>query len=424
MIPDISFVSVATLVGMAFIIWLILVVFFAPGINYYVEVRQDACSPEFSHTVMATAQTVLYQGNRIEVLTNGARFYPAMLQAIREATRSVNLESYIFHPGTIADQFIEALIERALAGVKVTMVVDAIGSARLDAARVKRLSTAGCRLEFYQPVRWYRLARLNNRTHRELLVVDGRLAFIGGAGFSDWWAIAEGNTRPWRDTMARVEGPVVSALQGVFAENWLECCGQILVGDEFFPRLTKAGDTTAFVVKSSPADRSTVSRVVFQLLIDASCDEVLISTPYFLPDRALRKVLMDTVKRGIPVSVIVPGAHTDQRWVRLASRRNYGVLLEAGVRIFEYDPTMTHAKVLVVDETWAVLGTTNIDNRSFEHNDEVNIVMRDEGVARRLIDDYQRDVADSREITLGAWKARPLWEKLTGTVAWILERQQ
>jgi cardiolipin synthase A/B len=424
MIPDITLVSVATLIGAAFIIWLILVVFFTPGINYHVESRQDACSSEFSHKLVATSQAVFYRGNRIEVLTNGATFYPAMLQAIKASTQSVNLECYIFHPGEIADQFIDALIERARAGVKVTIVADAIGSARLAGARVRRLRAAGCRLEFYQPLRWYRLARINNRTHRELLVVDGRVGFVGGAGIADWWAIAHGTTRSWRDTMARLEGPVVTALQGVFVENWLECCREILIGNEYFPPLSTAGDTTALVVKSSPSDRATVSRVVFQLLIDAACNEVLIATPYFLPDRALRRVLVDTVRRGVPLSVIVPGSNTDQRWVRLASRRNYGRLLEAGVRIFEYEQAMIHTKVLIVDQTWGVLGTTNIDNRSFEHNDEVNIVMRDDAIARRLIADYQRDVADSREITLDAWKGRPLWEKVIGTVAWILERQQ
>jgi cardiolipin synthase len=417
-------VTFATVIGAIFIIWLILVVFFTPGINYYVEARQDACSPEFSYKLVATSQAVFYRGNRVEVLTNGANFYPAMLQAIRGATQSINLECYIFHPGKIADQFVEALIERASAGVTVTIVADAIGSARLGGTPVSRLRAAGCRIEFYQPLRWYRLARLNNRTHRELLIIDGRVGFIGGAGIADWWAIVEGTTRPWRDTMARVEGPVVTAMQGVFVENWLECCGEILIGDEYFPPLTSAGDTTALVVKSSPSDRATVSRVVFQLLIEAACKEVLIATPYFLPDKALRRVLIETVRRGIPLSVIVPGSSTDQRWVRLASRRMYGRLLEAGVRIFEYEQVMIHTKALIVDGTWGVLGTTNIDNRSFEHNDEVNIVMRDEAIAHRLTADYLRDVDDSREITLEAWQNRPLWEKLIGTVAWILERQQ
>jgi cardiolipin synthase A/B len=224
--------------------------------------------------------------------------------------------------------------------------------------------------------------------------------------------------------MARIEGPVVAALQGVAAENWLECCGEILTGPEYFPNLEPAGDTTAFVVKSSPSDRATASRVTFQMLMEASDHSVHISTPYFLPDRALRRALVESARRGVAITVIVPGPHTDQKWVRLASRRMWGQLLDAGVRIFEYRDTMTHMKVLVADEVWSVLGTTNIDNRSFEHNDEVNVAMRDHALAARLLEDYARDIEASREITLERWRKRPLWEKIVGPFVWILERQQ
>ncbi len=224
--------------------------------------------------------------------------------------------------------------------------------------------------------------------------------------------------------MAKFEGPIVAALQGVAAENWLECCGEILTGPEYFPNLDPAGDTTAFVIRSSPADRATASRVTFQLLMEGADQEVRISTPYFLPDRALRRALKEVARRGVTVSVIVPGRSTDQRWVRLASRRMWGELLQAGVRLYEYRATMTHAKVLVIDGLWAVLGTTNIDNRSFEHNDEINVGLRDAVVAARLLEDYQRDLRASEEITLDDWRRRPLWEKIVGPFIWILERQQ
>jgi cardiolipin synthase len=224
--------------------------------------------------------------------------------------------------------------------------------------------------------------------------------------------------------MARVEGPVVAALQGVAAENWLECCGEILTGPEYFPDLQPAGNTTAFVVRSSPADRATVSRVTFQVLMEAADRELRIATPYFLPDRALRRALTRIARRGVSVSVIVPGYRTDQKWVRLASRRMWGDLLEAGIRIYEYRPAMSHMKVLIVDRTWSVLGTTNIDNRSFEHNDEVNLAMHDPEVAERLLEDYRRDIDASQEITLERWRQRPVWEKIVGPFVWILERQQ
>ena len=410
--------------GAVFLIWLVLVFLFTPHINYHLSRRTSVHAEDFLYTLQSTCQAALHHGNRTSVYTNGVEFYPAMLDAIRNATRSVNMECYIFQPGRIADQFIDALSDRARKGLNVTIVVDAIGSFNLWGRPVRRLREAGCRIESYQRLRWYSLARFNNRTHRELLVVDGRVAFAGGAGIADWWAYPKGKRAAWRDTMAKFEGPIVAALQGVAAENWLECCGEVLTGPEYFPNLDTAGDTTAFVIRSSPSDRATASRVAFQLLMEGADHEVRISTPYFLPDRALRRALKDIAQRGVTVSVIVPGRGTDQRWVRLASRRMWGQLLQAGVRIHEYRATMTHAKVLVVDGLWAVLGTTNIDNRSFEHNDEINVGLRDAAVAARLLEDYERDLRACREITLDDWRRRPLWEKIVGPFIWILERQQ
>ena len=410
--------------GALFLVWLVLVFLFTPGINYHLARRTSVHADDFLYTLQSTCQAALHHGNRVTVLTNGEQFYPAMLDAVRSATRSINLECYIFQPGRMADQFIEALSDRARLGVNVTMVVDAIGSFNLWGRPLRRLRSAGCRVESYQRMEWHRQARLNNRTHRELLIVDGRVAFVGGAGIADWWAYPRKRSPPWRDTMVRLEGPIVAALQGVAAENWLECCGEIMTGADYFPNLDAAGETTAFVIKSSPSDRATASRVAFQLLMEGADHHVRISTPYFLPDRALRRALINLARRGVAVDVIVPGRHTDQRWVRLASRRMWGQLLGAGVRIHEYRAAMTHNKALIVDELWVVLGTTNIDNRSFEHNDEINVAMRDPEVARRLLKDYQQDRLDAEEITLERWQRRPLWEKIVGPFIWILERQQ
>ena len=410
--------------GAVFLAWLILVFLFTPHINYHLAQRTSVHADDFLYTLQSTCQAALHHGNRVDIFTNGPEFYPAMLDAVRSATRSINMECYIFQPGRIADQFIDVLADRARLGVQVTLVVDAIGSFNLWGAPLRRLREAGCRVEAYQRIKWYSLARLNNRTHRELLIVDGRIAFIGGAGVADWWNFASRKGPPWRDTMARIEGPVVAALQGVAAENWLECCGEIFTGPNYFPSIDVTGDTTAFIIKSSPSDRATASRVAFQLLMEGADHHVRIATPYFLPDRALRRSLVELAKRGAAVDVIVPGRHTDQRWVRLASRRMWGELLKAGVRIHEYKAGMTHNKVLIVDELWSVLGTTNIDNRSFEHNDEVNVALRDPEVARRLLKDYAQDLADSENYTLERWERRPLWEKIVGPFVWILERQQ
>jgi cardiolipin synthase len=273
-------------------------------------------------------------------------------------------------------------------------------------------------------MKWYRLHRLNNRTHRELLVVDGRIAFTGGAGVADWWYKPHKGKPSWRDTMARIEGPIVAALQGVFTENWLECCGEILTSPRHWPALAAAGPAEAMLVKSSPSDRATVSRVVFQMLIEGAVTCIDISTPYFLPDRSMRRAILRAAQRGVRVRVIVPGRHSDQRLVRLASRRMFRELLDGGVRIYEYRPSMTHVKALMVDEAWVVLGTTNVDNRSFEHNDEVNVAFREPSLTARVRRDFEADLAASDEVTVESWCGRPLLEKLVGPVCWILERQQ
>jgi cardiolipin synthase len=413
-----------TIVGAAFIAWLVLAILFTPHVPYHIEADIDACSDHFVHVIESICQTHLETGNRVEILTNGDTFYPAMLQAIRGASETINMECYIFKNGEIGSMFIEALAERARAGVRVTLVMDAIGSFGAFRRSSRPLTEAGCRVAAYQRFTWYRLSRLNNRTHRELLVVDGTVAFVGGAGVADWWWKRYRGKPRWRDVMARVEGPVVSDIQGIVAENWMECCGEILTGAETYKPHRHVGRVQALAIKSSPADRATASRALFQTLIEGANREVRISTPYFLPDKPFRTAFQRTAHRGVSIAVVLPGRPTDQRWVRLASRRMYGEMLEAGVRIFEYDGGMTHTKALLVDNLWTVLGTTNLDNRSFEHNDEVNVVFRDTDVHARLLRDFESDRGHSREITLAEWRQRPLWEKLVGTVAWILERQQ
>src|SRR5689334_2733407 len=280
-----------TLAGFAGLAWVVLVSLFTPAINYHLHERIAASSPQFVRALAGIGQIAPHPGNRVDVLTNGPVFYPAMIDAIRAARHSVCLECYIFHPGRVANAIADAMIDRVRHGVTVSMVADSIGSFPFWYSRVRlRLKRAGVRVHNYQGVRWYSLARLNNRTHRELLIVDGRVAFIGGAGVADWWMYADKHSRKrahWRDTMCRVEGPVVNAIQGVFAENWLECCSEILDGEAFYPQIEPVGNVTAAAIKSSPSDRFTLARVAFQSLIEAAEQGIRINTPYFLPDRAL-----------------------------------------------------------------------------------------------------------------------------------------
>ena len=412
------------IIGLAFLIWLLAVVLFTPRIDYRVSSPLRPDSEEFLHVIQFTCQAAVFPHNKVEVLTNGAQFYPIMRNAILQAQSSVNLEAYIFSPGEAADMLIDAMVTRARDGVEVRLVLDSVGSAMMGGEPARRLRDAGCHLRFYQPLAWYRVHRLNNRTHRELLIVDGRVAFTGGAGVADWWFKPVEGSPAWRDTMVRIEGPIVAALQGVFAENWLECGGEVMSSPRDWPGLHPAGTTEAMLVKSSPSDRATSSRVVFQMLIEGAVAEVDISTPYFLPDKSLRHALVRASRRGVRVRVIVPGRLTDQRWVRLVSRRLYGELLRGGVRIYEYRSAMTHVKAMLVDGTWAVIGTTNMDNRSFEHNDEVNVAFREDAVVTRLERDFESDLAASDEITCDAWEHRPLLEKMVGPVCWLFERQQ
>jgi cardiolipin synthase A/B len=414
-----------TIIGLGFIIWFVLVLFFTPRIDYKVSHPTRPDSGEFLHVLQATCQAAIHVDNKVEILTNGAQFYPAMRDAILAAESSVNMETYIFKKGEAAKMLVDAMVDRARAGVEVRLTLDWVGSfMMIFAAPLRQLREAGCNVQFYQGMTWYRFHRLNNRTHRELLVVDGRVAFTGGAGVADHWLYPHRRRAAWRDTMARIEGPIVAELQGVFAENWLECCGEILTSPRHWPPLHSAGRTEAMLVKSSPSDRATASRVVFQMLIEGAVSSVDIHTPYFLPDKALRRALIRAARRGVRVRVIVPGKYSDQRLVRLASRRMYRELLQRGIRLYEYRPAMTHVKALMVDDAWAVIGTTNVDNRSFEHNDEINVAFREAAVTARLRRDFEADLAACDEITPEEWGRRPALEKLVEPVCWILERQQ
>ncbi len=419
-----TYSELLALIGCLFIVWLVIVTLFAPHIPYTLHQRVDCRSAHFIHSLSSVMLTAVHRDSRFEVLTNAEQFYPAMLEAISNARHSINMECYIFRPDETGRRFMRAMMERARAGVVVTLVVDAVGSFRFGGSAAREMRKAGCRVELYQRLKWYRLSRLNNRTHRELLIVDGRVAFLGGAGVGDQWSKGERGKRPWRDTMARATGPVVSSIQGVFAENWTECCGEILCGPAYFPDLEKCGDTSSLIVKSSPADRATACRVVFQMLVEGASCRLRIITPYFLPDQSLRRALVASARRGVKIEIIVPGSHTDQRWVRLVSRRTYSELLRAGIRIYEYRAGMTHAKALCADDLWVILGTTNFDNRSFEHNDEVNLAVRDEEMAARLTTDFVNDLKACEEVTLERWKQRPLIEKIIEPFAWFLERQQ
>jgi cardiolipin synthase len=401
---------------------------FEPGLDYKIKTPppEPLESEDFLRILEATTDAKAQPRTSVEVLTNGEVYYEAELQAIRAAKHSVNLEAYIFQKGEVARRFVEALAERARAGIEVRLVLDAIGSFATWNSYFKELRAAGGRVHWYHPFRWDTLGRINNRTHREIIVVDGRVGFLGGSGFADHWLSGDERNPPWRDTMFRVEGGAVASLQATFVENWLEASGEILTGKEFFPFYEAESQTTALIVDSSPSmGRSTRARILYQTLLASAHKHILITTPYFLPDRSARAEMVRAIReRNVEVKIIVPGGHSDHLLTRRSSRRLFGDLLRAGAEIYEYAPAMIHTKTMVIDDVWSVVGSTNFDNRSFGLNDEVNLAAYDEKLAARLIEDFTRDLARSRPVSYEEWKHRSIFERMYEWVGWLLERQQ
>ena len=354
----IAFAALAGLVLLAVVVWSGIIALATPTVAYSLDRRFDLDSREFEDLVSSALAARIGGGNQITRLDNGARFYPEMLAAIAGAHRSIALECYIFHPGRIGDAFTAALAERAAAGVRVRIILDAFGSRRLRRRHVQRLVQAGCEVTWHPRARWRRAHRLTNSTHRELLVVDGRVAFTGGAGISDWWAAGLRGQPPWRDTMVRIEGPVVASCQAVFAENWLECRGDILAGEAWFPPLEPRGTLDAAVVKNSLSFAG--SRALFQALVECASHEIRLTTPYFVPDPSFMSALIERAHQGVAITILLPGPRMDHPWVRLGSRRLFRPLLDAGIRLCEYQPSMIHQKLMIFDSLWTVVGTNNI----------------------------------------------------------------
>ncbi|HZP07148.1 MAG TPA: phospholipase D-like domain-containing protein [Terracidiphilus sp.] len=382
-------------------------------------------SESFLNVLESLTDAKVNRTGTLEVLTNGPCFYPAALEAMRSAQQSICLEAYVFHPGEIGRLYLEAMTERAKAGIQVNLVLDAFGSWSATKMSLKALTDAGGRVEWYNKARWYSLSRMDNRTHRELLIIDGRIGFAGGAGVADQWFKGKGKNPRWRDTLVRVEGEAVPNLLATFAENWLTSHGELLVGPRYFPEIQCGSKTVAMVVNSTPTPGgSTRARVLFQMLLASAERSISITTPYFLPDKGLVQELCRAIERGVRIRILVPGRKSDHMLTRSTSRGGYGPLLRAGAEVFEYQPSMIHAKVLVVDGLWAVVGSTNFDNRSFGINDEVNLAVRDANFAARLETDMDHDLTESRRVSLMDWTHRPSTERATELLGWIFERQQ
>jgi cardiolipin synthase len=379
--------------------------------------------PQFRRTMDRLMGPQFLPGNRVTALINGDETFPAMLAAIRSARQSIDLESYIFWSGEIATQFADALAERARAGVPVHVVVDWLGSKKIDDELVKRMRRAGVVVVKYRPLRWYTLARFNNRTHRKLLIVDGRVGFTGGIGVADLYRGHAQDEEHWRDSQFRIEGPAVSELQAVFLDNWVETDNPLLDGPAYFPALDSVGPELAQAVLSSPGGGTEGLRLMFLIAIASAERSIRIANAYFVPNTLAVDMLVAARRRGVDVEIIVPGPVNDAKLVDRASHAKWGPLLEAGVKIYQYQPTMYHTKVTVVDDYWVSVGSTNFDNRSFRLNDEANLNVLDDAFGRAQGEVFERDRARAREVTLDAWRHRPLMERLEELVGRMVRHQ-
>ena len=379
--------------------------------------------PQFERVMGLLLGPPILGGNRFQVLLNGDQIFPSMLAAIRGATSTITFESYIYWSGEIGKAFAEALAERARAGVKVHLLLDWLGSSKIDPQQLALMEEAGVEVRRFHEPAWYHLARMNNRTHRKLLVVDGKLGFTGGVGIADEWSGHAQDPKHWRDTHFRAEGPVVAQMQSVFIDNWVKVTGKVLHGSDYFPAIEPAGPSRGQVFSSSPEGGSESMHLMYLLAITAATRSIDLSSAYFVPDELTRRALIAAAKRGVKVRIITPGEHMDAETVRRASRANWGDLLKAGIEIREYQPTMFHCKVLVVDGLLVSVGSTNFDSRSFSLNDEANLNILDADFARRQIDIFEADLAQSTEMSLARWVRRPLTEKLVEHAAALLGGQ-
>jgi cardiolipin synthase len=369
--------------------------------------------PVFRQTVESMTQTPLHEGNRVQILLNGDELYPHLFADLRSARSSITMQLYYAEPGAIADSVRAIVTERARAGVRVYCLFDGVGSSLPD-AYYDSLRAAGVRVRTFRPVRLYTLNRAQNRSHIRAVVIDGVLGYTGGFGIADKWLGDGRHANQWRDTNARFTGPAVSQLQAAFAAGWAEASGTLLTGPTFFPAvgLDSTGAFYAGLLYATPTIGSTPAERFLALSITGAQHTLYITNSYFVPDDDLRHMLESAARRGVDVRVLVPSSKTDVPTVRLASRDHYEDLLSAGVRIYEYQPVMVHAKTFVADGVWSSVGSMNFDNRSTALNDEANLVVYNPAIGARLDSVFAADLRFSREIRLATFRRRPWYDKL------------
>jgi cardiolipin synthase len=392
-------------------------------IERHLERMYSLHDPNFERELGILLGPPVLGGNRYTALRNGDEIFPAMLGAIQAAQRTINFESYIYWSGKTGQQFADALAERARSGVKVYVLLDWVGSQKIEESVIERMNAAGVDVRRYHPVHWYSLHKLNNRTHRKLLIVDGHVGFTGGVGIADEWSGHAQDPDHWRDMHYKVEGPVIGQLQSVFLDNWIKVAGEVPHGDGYFPELAPVGEGRAQVFSSSPSGGAESMQLMYLLAITAAARTIDLSAAYFVPDELSTKALVAALKRGVKLRIVLPGPHIDSDTTRAASRARWGEVLQAGALIAEYQPTMYHCKVMIIDGLLVSVGSTNFDNRSFHLNDEATLNILDAEFAAAQTRTFEEDLAKSKPVSFEQWTNRPWREKLGDRLASLIGSQ-
>jgi cardiolipin synthase A/B len=409
---------VALLAGLLFYLWSL-----QREHSSHVAVPDIARFEEALPSIANLTGSPILAGNRAWVLQNGDQFFPALLDDIARARESIHIETYVWWQGEICRRVARALAGKAGHGVEVRLLVDAAGAFGADRALLQTMRRAGCRVAVYHPFRLQDIGLLNHRTHRKIAVFDGRIAYLFGHGFAAQWTGHAQDAKHWRDTGVRLAGPVVAEVQGVFAQNWVEQTAEVLVGEKYFPPLAAAGPVRAHVTASKPHGGVSEIELLFKLAIATAQKELLIENPYFIPDAELVELLTRAVKRGVDVRIVIPGPVTDSAIVRHAGHFQIEDLLRSGVKLYEYQPTLSHQKVMVIDGVWSHVGSTNLDDRSLDINDEASVGLIDREVAAELRAAFAADLASCRAFQLGTWSRRSAWHRLEDRFSYMLNEE-
>ena len=415
-VPIVLFCAmIVALIGLTIVLWSA-----ERGEDPHLNVKNVGDFSTLLPSIIGLTQSSLDSGNKIQLLENGDQFFPLLLRDIAAAKESVHVESYIWWKGQICDQLAHALADKAKQGVEVRLLVDASGGHKMDKELRTLMLDSGVKLvRFHRPT-LANLGRLNNRDHRKESIIDGRIGYIGGFGLAEEWTGHGQDKDHWRDAGLRVEGPIVNRLQGAFSENWIEETGEIMAGEKYFPHLTAAGATQAHLAYTSPTGGVSSVQVLYYLAISSAKREVLIQNPYMLPDDDAIKAVAAAVKRGVDVRIMVPATDaTDSPIVQHASHHMFGTLLKNGIKVFEYQKTLLHQKVIVVDGVWSCVGSTNFDDRSFQHNDEISMGLLDPKIAEQLRASFNDDMRFAKQRSFAEWRSRPLWHKAIDGLAYL-----